>query len=121
MCFVITQCVQYHNNIFISFFNVLDRTCDEAWKIFCNRSYFSIHRFFLNSFLQIDTYLVTSIINRLCYHMYNKSLKGGSSPSKKRFLYLLHRKPFRNKENCFLLNLKSYFCSQDINCFVLTF
>ena len=121
MYFVIPQFVQHHNNIFISLFNVLYSTCDKASEIYWNQSYFSTDRFFFIVFLPSDRYLLLSIINRLCYHMYNKSLKGGSSPSKKRFLYLLHRKPFRNKENCFLLNLKSYFCSQDINCFVLTF
>ena len=39
----------------------------------------------------------------------------------KKLCYLLHWKPFKNDEKCFLFHLKSSFRSQDIWVFVMTF
>ena len=44
----------------------------------------------------------------------------GLSPSKKLF-NLLQLKPFKDDEKCFLFQLKSSSCSQDISVFVLAF
>ena len=43
------------------------------------------------------------------------------SRSRKNSFYLLQWKSFKNDEKCFLAHLKSYFRSQDIYIFVLTF
>ena len=45
----------------------------------------------------------------------------GISPSQKKMCYLLDWKPFKNDEKSFFFRLKSYFCSQDISVFVMTF
>ena len=47
-------------------------------------------------------------------------IKFGLSPSRK-LCYLLHWKPFKNHEKCFLFHLKSSFRYQDILVFVTTF
>ena len=51
-------------------------------------------------------------------------LKGGLSPfKKKKKIYLLQWKPFKNDKKRFLFHLKSYFCSQNfvLKMFFLTF
>ena len=48
-------------------------------------------------------------------------IKVGLSPSKKILRYLLHWKPFRSFEKCFLCHLKSSFRSRDILVFDTTF
>ena len=51
-----------------------------------------------------------------------KRLKSDSHlPKKKKLHYLLHWKPFKNDEKCFLFYLKSSFRSQDILVFVMAF
>ena len=47
-------------------------------------------------------------------------LKVKLSPSRKLY-YFVHWKPFKNYEKWFLFHLKSSFCSQDIQVFVMTF
>ena len=48
-------------------------------------------------------------------------LKVGLSPSKRIYFYLLKWKLFKNDKKYFLFHLKSFFRSQDIDIFVLTF
>ena len=57
---------------------------------------------------------------RDCQHITFVTLKVGLSPPKK-FFYLHQWKPFKSDEKCFLFRLKSSFCSQDFEIFVLTF
>ena len=49
------------------------------------------------------------------------TLTVGLSPSKKKLFYVLQWKYFKNDEKCFIIHLKSPFCSQFIQFLVLTF
>ena len=54
-------------------------------------------------------------------YSYFLSIKVGLSHPKKILCYLLHWKPLKNHEKCFLFHLKSSFRFQDISVFVMTF
>ena len=58
--------------------------------------------------------LIIKLLEKMYVSLKTKSIKVGLSPSKKKLRYLLHWKPLKNDEKCFLFHLKSSFCSQDI-------
>ena len=74
---------------------------------------------FLSQFFRRRTWCIGSNHFQQCV-WYQMHLKVGLSPSKKLF-YLLHWKPFKNDEKCFLFHIKSYFRSQDIYNFALNY
>ena len=59
-------------------------------------------------------------MKRVSYNYYCKKLKLDSHLPKK-LHYLLHRKPYKNDEECSLFHLKSSFSSQYIYVFIMAF